>query len=130
MDDRLERGAGGRLAQGFFEQRDGAVGALDLGEQDERFGAQRADLRLGQQVRRDHVRARPLPGRLMRAGRSQRSPTALLRPVRRRQPDGLLGELGADRRRTAIRRQSRGVVEHGGDLGVRRVARERKVTRA
>ncbi len=90
---------------------DGTVDALELGEEDERLGAQRADLRLGQQVGRDRPRARPLAGGLMRTSRGQRSTMALVALVRRRQPERLLGELGRDGRRAAIGRQPRGVVE-------------------
>ena len=130
VDDRLERRARGRLAQGLLEQRGGTIGALELGEEDEGLGAQRADLRLGQQVGRDRPGARPLPGGLMRAGRGQRPTMALVALVRRRQPERLLGELGRDGRRAAIGRQPRGVVEHAGDVGVRRVLRQREVTGA
>ena len=54
----------------------------------------------------------------------------LVAAVRRRQPERLLGELGRDGGRAAIGRQPRGVVEHAGDLGVRRVRRQREVTGA
>ena len=107
----LSAGPRRRLAQRFLEQRDRTVDALELGEEDEGLGAQRADLRLGQQLGRDRPRARPLPGRLMRPGRRQRPATALVARVRRRQPERLLGELGRDGRRAAIGRQRRGVVE-------------------
>ena len=100
-----------RLAQGLLEQRDGAIDALELGEEDERLGAQRADLRLGQQVGRDRPGARPLPGGVMRTSRGERAAMALVARVRRRQPERLLGELGRDRRRAAIGGQPRGVVE-------------------
>ena len=53
VDGRLKRGRDGGLPQRFFEQRDGAVDALELGEQDERLGTQRADPGLRQQIRRD-----------------------------------------------------------------------------
>ena len=129
VDDRLKRRARGRLAQGFLEQRDGTVDALELGEEDESLGAQRADFRLGQQVGRDRPGARPLPGSVMRTSRSQRAPMALVAHVQRRQPERLLGELGRDGRRAAIAGQSRGVVEHNGNLGVRRVPGQREVAR-
>jgi hypothetical protein len=51
----------------------------------------------------------------------------LVGPLRRRQPQGLLGELGRDLRRTAIGSQARGVVEDGGDLGVRLLPRQREM---
>ena len=123
VDARLERRLRRRLAQRLLEQRDGAVDALELGEEDESLGAQRADLGLGQQVGRDRAGARPLPGGVMRTRRGERSPMALVARLRRRQPERLLGELGRDRRRAAIGREPRGVVEHSGDVGVGRVRR-------
>ena len=59
----------------------------------------------------------------MRTRRRQRATTALVARVRRRQPKRLLGELGRDGRCAALGRERRGVVEHGGDSGVGRVAR-------
>ena len=100
VDDRLERRARRRLAQRFLEQRDGAVDALELGEQDERLGAQRADLRLGQQVGRDRPRARPLAGRLMRASCGERSAVALV-------ARGRAASAGAPARRARPRRPTR-----------------------
>ena len=130
MDERLQRRPRGRLAQGLLEQLGRAVDALELGEKHERLGAQRADLRLGQQVGRDRPGARPLAGGLVRPSGRQRPPMALVVRVRRRQPERLLGELGRDGRRAAIGRQPRGLVEHGGDIGIRRVPRKREVTGA
>ena len=47
----------------------------------------------------------------------------------RRQPERVLGELGRDGGRAAIDGESDGVVERGGDGGVRRLVREREVPR-
>ena len=130
MDGRLKCRARGRLAQCLLEQRDGAVGALELGKEDQSLGAQRADFRLGQQVGRDRPGARPLPGGVLRTSCSQRSAMTLVARVLRRQPERVLRELGGDGRRTAIGRQSRRIVEHGGDVAVRRIPRHREVTGA
>ena len=43
VSGRLQRRLLGRLAQGFLEQRNGTVESLELGEEDERLGAERAD---------------------------------------------------------------------------------------
>ena len=64
------------------------------------------------------------------AGGGERPATPLVARVRRRQPERLLGELGRDRRGAAIGGESRGVVEHRGDVCIGRVLRERKVTGA
>ena len=106
MDARLKRRLRRRLAQGFLEQRNGEVVVLELGEEEEGLGAQRAALRLGQQLGRDRPRACPLPGGEMRTSCSERSPVALVARVRRRQPERLLGELGRERRRAAIGRRA------------------------
>ena len=102
MDDRLERRVRGRLAQRFREDRNGKVVVLELGEEEEGLGAQRAGLRLGQQIGRNRSRARPLPGSEMRTGRSERSTMPVVARIGRRQPERLLGELCRDGRRAAI----------------------------
>ncbi|MFL6013184.1 MAG: hypothetical protein ACJ74P_02595 [Gaiellaceae bacterium] len=130
VDDRSERGARRRLAQGLLEQGDRTIFVLDVREKHEDVGSRRADLRVGQQLGRDRVRTRPLPGRLMCACSSERSTMPFLAIVRRGQAERLLGELGRDSRRAAVRRQPRGVVEHPRDPGVRRVRREREMTGA
>ena len=78
LHDRPQPRRRGRLRQGFLEQRDGTIAALELGEEDESLGPQRADLRLGEQVDRDRAGARPLAGGLMRASRGQRPAMALV----------------------------------------------------
>ena len=108
--------------QRFLEQRDGTVDALELGEEDERLGAQRPVLRLVQQsVAIVRARVHSPAARCARAAASARRWRSSVL-VRRRQPERLLGELGRDGRRTTIGRQCRGAVEHAGDVGVRRVA--------
>ena len=130
VDARLERRLRRRLAQRLRENGNGEVVVLELGEEKQGLGAQRAALRLGQQIVGDRSRARPLPCSEMRTSRSERPPVALVARVRRRQPERVLGELGRERRRAAIGRETRGVVEHGGDAGVRRLRRQREVTGA
>ena len=78
VDDRLERRARRRLAKRLLEQRDGTVEALELGEEDERLGAQRPDVCLGQQVGRDRPGARPLAGGVMGASCRERATVALV----------------------------------------------------
>ena len=67
---------------------------------------------------------------MMRAGGGQRAAMALIVSLRRRQPQRLLGELGCDRRRATVGRESRSVIEHSGDSGVRRILRQREMTGA
>ena len=116
MDDRLQRRARGPLAQRCLEQRGPAIAALELGEQDKRLGAYRADFHLGQQVGRNRSGAHPLAGSLMRTSRGQRSTMALAVLVRRRQPKRVLAELGGGDRSALKARSRRGLLEHGGDL--------------
>jgi hypothetical protein len=130
LDARLQRRPRLRLAQGLVEQRDRPVEALELGEEGESLGMQRTDVALCQQVREDRAGARPFSGGPMRTGCGQGSTTALVACLRRRQPDRLLGELGRDRRYPALKRERRGVVELGSDLGVGRICRQRKVAGA
>ena len=130
LDDGLQRRPRRRLAQGLLEQHDGLVEALELGEEQESLGAQRADVAFRQQVGRDRPGARPFSGRAMRTSCSQGATTAIVVLVRRRQPKRLLGELGSDGRCAALGRERGGILEHGGGGGVRSVAREREVTRA
>src|SRR5438128_10704944 len=84
VDGRFERRTRRRLAQGFFEQRDGPVEALELREENESLRAQRTDAALDQQVARDRPGTRPFPGSAVRTGRNQRSAMALLARVRPR----------------------------------------------
>ena len=63
MDDRLKRRTRACLLESLLEQGDRAIDALELGEEDERLGAQRPDLGLGQQVGRDRPRPRPFTRR-------------------------------------------------------------------
>ena len=119
-----------RTPVGRYAEPAEVAGAFELCEQHESLGAQRSDFCLGQQVAHDRPGARPLPGSVMRASCSQRSTMALLASVQWRQPERLLGELGRGGRRAPIRRQSRGFVEHIGDVGVRRAHRQSEVTGA
>jgi hypothetical protein len=128
VDGRLKRWARSRLAQGVLEEFGRAIEALQLGEKDERLSAPRPDLRLGQQVGREHAGARPLAGCLMGASRSQHPMAAPLAVLRRRQLDGVLGELGCDGRCTAIQGQPRGLIEHHSGVGVWNALRKREVT--
>ena len=58
----------------------------------------------------------------MRSG--ERSPAAVINPIRRRQPERLICQLGRLRRRAAIVCQRGGVIEPTCNLSVRRVGRE------
>jgi hypothetical protein len=64
----------------------------------------------------------------VRASGSQRPATTLVARVQRRQPNGVLGQLGRDGQRAAIDGEAGGLVERGGDAGVRLVLRQREVT--
>jgi hypothetical protein len=66
----------------------------------------------------------------MRTTRSERSTVPLCAPIRRRQPERAVGQLGREGGRAALGRELRGVIEHSGDGGVGRLAREREVTGA
>jgi hypothetical protein len=52
VDERFERRMRRRLAYGFLEERNGEVVVVELGEEDERLGAQRTS-RPGEQIRGD-----------------------------------------------------------------------------
>ncbi len=130
LDERLERRVCRGIAQGFLEDRDGKIVMLELGEEEERLGAERAGLSLGQQVGRDRSRTGPLPGNEMGTGSGERAPAALVTLDRRRQAKRLLGELGHYRRLAAIRCQRGGVIEQTRNVGIRAVSREREVTGA
>jgi hypothetical protein len=106
------------------------VKTFELGQQDESLGPQRADVRFGQRLGYDRPGTSPLPRGVMRTSRRQRPTTALVARGRRRQPNRLLGELGRDGRCAPLGRERGGIVQHGGDGGVRSVAREPEVTRA
>ena len=129
-DARLKRRVRRRLAQRLCEDRNGEVVVLELGEKEESLGAERAGLGLVQQIRRDRSRTRPLPGSevCMRSG--ERSPAAVVDPIRRRQPERLLCQLGGLGQRAAIVCQRGGVVEQTRNVGVGRVGREREVAGA
>ena len=129
LDARFERRVRRRLAQRLLEDRDGQVVVLELGEDEEHFGARRTGLRLGQQLDGERSRARPLACSELRPCRAEHAPAALVGAIRRREPKRLLGELGRERQRAASGRQCRRVVQHSGHLGVRRVGRERQVAR-
>jgi hypothetical protein len=130
VNDRLKRRERGGLAQRFFEHRGRAIGAFEVCEKDEALDAPRADFRLGQQIGRDRLGACPFPGSVMRPSCSQRPTMTLVAPVHRRQPEGLLSELGRDGRSAAISSEPRAVVKNTCDVGVRFVSRKRKVTGA
>jgi hypothetical protein len=116
--------------QGLLEQRDGAVETLELGEEEESIGALGAHVALLEELAHDRARARPLACGVMRMARSERSTVPIFTPIRRRQPEGAVGELGRESGRAALGRDLRGIVEHGGNGSVGRLAREREVTGA
>jgi hypothetical protein len=103
---------------------------LELGQEEEGLGAQGRALRLGQQLVPDRAGARPLPRSEMRTSRGEPPPVALVTIVRRGQAERVLGEFGRESRCAAIGRETRGVVERGGDVPVRRLRRQRDVTGA
>ena len=104
-----------RLAQGLLEQCDGPVEPLELGEEDERLGAQRPEVRLGQRGRSRsswrasilRLRDAPEPLPALDAGvRRRRSAASAAAPARRARPQRRLRRAGprASRRRRARRR--------------------------
>ena len=114
--------------QGFLEERRRPLETLELGEHAKGLGAERPDVAVRQQLPGDRLRARPLPGHTLRAGRGQSAPV-VFRPVTRRgQPQRLLGELGRDGGRAALGRRQRGVLQHGRHLRVGRVRRQREMS--
>ena len=120
---RPERRIRRRLAQRLCEDWNGEVVRLELGEEKD-LGAERAGLGLGQQIRRDRSRARPLPGSEVGMRSGEPSPAAVINPIRRCQPERLICQLGRLRRRAAIVCQRGGVIEPTCNLSVRRVGRE------
>ena len=113
VNDRLERRARRRLAQGLLEQ----VRSNDRRSRARRGGRgpRRATGRSpSRPAARSRSRAHASTPR-QRGAREQRralDDDARSPLVRRRQPERLLGELGRDSRRAAVGRQPRGVVEH------------------
>ena len=105
LDDGLQSRPRLRLAQGLLEQHDGLVEALELGEEQESLGAQRADVAIRQKVGCDRPGARPFPSRALRTSCSQGATTAIVALVRRRQPNRLLGELRRGGRCAALGRE-------------------------
>ena len=127
-DTRLKRRMRRCFAQGLRKNRNGEVVVLELGEKKEGLRTQWADLGLVEQLGRDRARARPLPGSEMGTSGCQRSTVVFLARFERREPKGVLGELGRGRRRAAVGRDHGGIVEDSGDIGVRGVRREREMT--
>ena len=101
MDRRPERRPRARFAQSLLEQRNGAVDALQLREKDERVGAQRADLRLGQQTHCDRSAACPFARGLVLTSRRERPTMTCVELVARGQSKRLFGELGRNSRGAA-----------------------------
>jgi hypothetical protein len=128
VDECLESWVRRRLAQRFRENRNGEVVVLELGEEEKGLSPQRAAFRVGQQFVRNRSGARPFPCGEMRTSGGE---CPSLEPVARvgwGQAERVLGELGRDCGSAAVRRETRGVVEHGGDPGVRRLRRQGEVT--
>ena len=73
LHPRLEPHIRPRMAKRFFEDRNGEVVVLELGEQNKCLGADRPFLDLGEQIRRDRARTRPLARGELRASRCERS---------------------------------------------------------
>ena len=130
VEERSEPRVRRRVAQRLLEDRNAKIVVLELREKEEGLGAERARLRLAQQIGRDRSRTRPLSGIEVRTGGSDRASAALILPIPGRQPERELREFGGERRRAAISRERRGVVEHTRDLIVRRVGGQREVTGA
>ena len=124
------RGSDTAWPKRFLEHRYGEVVELELREQDECFGAERAFLDFREHFGRDRSRARPLAGDELRSSRCECSTPALVLLVGRRQPERLLGQLRRQRRRAAFCLESCGAVEQTGDVGVGHSARQREVTSA
>ena len=130
LDRRLQGRARRRLVERFLEQRDGAVEALELGEEEEHVGPHRAEPAVLEQLAGNRPRARPLPAGAMGASRGQRPPVALADLVRRRQPQRRLGQLGRARRGAATAGDRRRILQRGGDGWVGLVRREREMAGA
>ena len=103
---------------------------VELGEEEEGLGAQRAALRLGQQIVGNRSRACPFPRSEMGTSRGEPPSVAPVAGTRRGQAERVLSELGSESRCAAIGRKTRSVVEHGSDASVRRLRRQRDVTGA
>ena len=101
-----------------------------LGKEDERLGAPRADLGVRQQVGRHGPGTGPLTGDVVGASRSERPAAARLGVIGRGQPEGMLDELGRGCDRAVLEGQARRLVEHGRDVGIGPVRRQGQVTGA
>ena len=130
VDDRLKRRLRHRRAQGFLEQRDGITLALDTCKEDKGLGAHGASYGLGEEIGKTVSRTSRVTRASLSARRSERSAMPLVVCVRRRQPQRLLGELGGRDRRPTSARQSSGVLQDTGDLGVWALRRQREMARA
>ena len=104
--------------------------ALELGKEDKSLGAQGAGSCVREEIGKDTSRARPLARAALSARRDERSTMPVGVSVRRRKPKRVLGELGGGDRCRAGARESRGVLENSGDLGVRALRRKREVVGA
>ena len=87
--------------------------ALELGQEDESVGAQRAVLRHAPGASSAIVRARVHSPAACSAGAAVRAGADAIAALRRGQPERLLGELGRNRRRAALGRRRHGGVELG-----------------
>lgn len=123
LERRLER----RLAQSFFENRDGKVVVLELGEQEKRLGALRPCARVRDQVASDRPGPRPLAGRELSARGRERSAIVAVAVARRGQPERLLGKLGRGCGRPAIECEASCLVERLRNRFIGRLGREREV---
>ena len=131
VDDRLERRARGRLAQRFLEQRERARSTLSSSARRTSASARNAPIfRLGQQVGRNRPGARPLPGGVVRASRSERPTMAVAAAAGgvSRSACSASSAATADAPRSAASVAASSSTPR--DLGVRRVRRQREVTRA
>ena len=124
MDQRSERRAVGGGLPGRVQQRHGAADGLDLGGEHEHVGAQAAEVAVCQQPAGDGAGPRPLPGRVMGTGDRERALAARGRVLGRREPEGVVGELGGDRPGAALRGDAGRRFEVGRRGGVRPPAGE------
>src|SRR5206468_9570969 len=95
-----------------------AIRPLELGQKNEGLDAQRASLRLADQVSEDRASARPFARGMLRTSRRQATAMTLAAFANLRQAQRLLGKLSRDRPRSALGRQPRRLVEHGGDTAI------------
>ena len=118
------------LAQGFLEQRGRATDALELGKEDKSLGAPGTRSSVREETGENRSRARPFARATLGARRSERSTMPVAVGAWRRKPESVLGELGGGDRGATRARQGRGVLEGGGDLGVRALGRKREMAGA